>query len=57
MSADEVKFRKPVHPGDTLIIEGELLRAKATIAKASCRCLVNGEVTSEATLMFAYVAQ
>jgi UDP-3-O-[3-hydroxymyristoyl] N-acetylglucosamine deacetylase/3-hydroxyacyl-[acyl-carrier-protein] dehydratase len=57
MSADEVKFRKPVHPGDTLIIEGELLRAKATIAKASCRCLVNGEVTSEATLMFAHVAQ
>jgi UDP-3-O-[3-hydroxymyristoyl] N-acetylglucosamine deacetylase/3-hydroxyacyl-[acyl-carrier-protein] dehydratase len=57
MSADEVKFRKPVQPGDTLIIEGELLRAKATIAKASCRCLVNGEVTSEATLMFAYVAQ
>ena len=57
MSADEVKFRKPVHPGDTLIIEGELLRAKATIAKASCRCLVNGEVTSEAILMFAYVAQ
>jgi UDP-3-O-[3-hydroxymyristoyl] N-acetylglucosamine deacetylase / 3-hydroxyacyl-[acyl-carrier-protein] dehydratase len=46
-----------VHPGDTLIIEGELLRAKATIAKASCRCLVNGEVTSEAILMFAYVAQ
>jgi UDP-3-O-[3-hydroxymyristoyl] N-acetylglucosamine deacetylase/3-hydroxyacyl-[acyl-carrier-protein] dehydratase len=57
MSADEVKFRKPVHPGDTLIIEGELLRAKATIAQASCRCLVNGEVTSEAILMFAYVAQ
>ena len=57
MSADEVKFRKPVHPGDTLIIEGELLRAKATIAKASCRCLVNGEVTSEAILMFAYVVQ
>jgi UDP-3-O-[3-hydroxymyristoyl] N-acetylglucosamine deacetylase / 3-hydroxyacyl-[acyl-carrier-protein] dehydratase len=57
MSADEVKFRKPVHPGDTLIIEGELLRAKATIAKANCRCLVNGEVTSEATLMFAYVSQ
>jgi UDP-3-O-[3-hydroxymyristoyl] N-acetylglucosamine deacetylase / 3-hydroxyacyl-[acyl-carrier-protein] dehydratase len=57
MSADDVKFRKPVHPGDTLIIEGELVRAKATIAKATCRCLVNGEVTSEATLMFAYVPQ
>ena len=57
MSADEVKFRKPVVPGDTLIIEAELLRAKGTIGKASCRCLVNGEVTSEGTLMFAFVLQ
>jgi UDP-3-O-[3-hydroxymyristoyl] N-acetylglucosamine deacetylase/3-hydroxyacyl-[acyl-carrier-protein] dehydratase len=56
MSADGVKFRKPVLPGDTLMIEAELLRAKGNIGKASCRCLVNGEVTSEATLMFAFLA-
>jgi UDP-3-O-[3-hydroxymyristoyl] N-acetylglucosamine deacetylase/3-hydroxyacyl-[acyl-carrier-protein] dehydratase len=57
MSADGVKFRKPVLPGDMLVIEAELLRAKGNIGKASCRCLVNGEVSSEATLMFAFVAQ
>jgi UDP-3-O-[3-hydroxymyristoyl] N-acetylglucosamine deacetylase/3-hydroxyacyl-[acyl-carrier-protein] dehydratase len=57
LSADDVKFRKPVVPGDMLIIEAELLRAKGNIGKASCRCLVNGEVTSEGTLMFAFVAQ
>jgi len=57
MSADNVKFRKPVLPGDTLLIEAELLRTKGNIGKASCRCLANGEVTSEATLMFAFVVQ
>jgi 3-hydroxymyristoyl/3-hydroxydecanoyl-(acyl carrier protein) dehydratase len=39
-----------------LIVEAELLRAKGNIGKANCRCLVNGEVTSEGTLMFAFVA-
>jgi UDP-3-O-[3-hydroxymyristoyl] N-acetylglucosamine deacetylase/3-hydroxyacyl-[acyl-carrier-protein] dehydratase len=57
MSADGVKFRKPVLPGDSLLIEAELVRTKGNIGKAQCRCLVNGEVTSEGTLMFAFVAQ
>ncbi|HYY27137.1 MAG TPA: bifunctional UDP-3-O-[3-hydroxymyristoyl] N-acetylglucosamine deacetylase/3-hydroxyacyl-ACP dehydratase [Chthoniobacterales bacterium] len=57
MSADGVKFRKPVTPGDMLVIEAELLRAKSTIGKASCRCLVNGEVASEGILTFAFVLQ
>jgi UDP-3-O-[3-hydroxymyristoyl] N-acetylglucosamine deacetylase / 3-hydroxyacyl-[acyl-carrier-protein] dehydratase len=57
MSADGVKFRKPVVPGDTLLIEAELIRAKGNVGKASCRCLVNGAVTSEGVLMFAFVAQ
>ena len=57
MSADGVKFRKPVLPGDSLVIEAELVRAKGNIGKAQCRCLVNGEVASEGTLMFAFVAQ
>ena len=57
MSADDVKFRKPVLPGDMLMIEAELVRVKGNIGKANCRCLVNGEITSEASLMFAFVAQ
>ncbi len=55
MSADEVKFRKPVVPGDTLFIECELTSAKKRLGKAACRCLVNGEVVSEAILLFGLV--
>ena len=55
MSADEVKFRKPVMPGDTLFIECELTSAKKRLGKAACRCLVNGEVVSEGTLLFGLV--
>ncbi len=57
MSADGVKFRRPVMPGDMLVIEAELLRAKSNIGKASCRCLVNGEIASEGTLTFAFILQ
>jgi UDP-3-O-[3-hydroxymyristoyl] N-acetylglucosamine deacetylase/3-hydroxyacyl-[acyl-carrier-protein] dehydratase len=55
MSADEVKFRKPVMPGDTLFIECELTSAKKRLGKASCRCLVNGEVVSEGILLFGLI--
>lgn len=52
MSADEVKFRKPVFPGDTIFIECEMTSVKKRFGKASCRCLVNGDVVSEAQLLF-----
>jgi UDP-3-O-[3-hydroxymyristoyl] N-acetylglucosamine deacetylase/3-hydroxyacyl-[acyl-carrier-protein] dehydratase len=55
MSADEVKFRKPVVPGDTLFIEVEMLQRKRNIAKAKGRCIVNNEVVSEAQMMFGIV--
>ena len=53
MSADKVKFRKPVFPGDTLIIESEITKIRGNIGVAKCRCTVNGDTTSEADLMFA----
>jgi len=53
MSADKVKFRKPVTPGDTLFIEVELTKARANkIGRAQGRILVNNEIVSEAELMF-----
>ena len=56
MSADGVKFRKPVFPGDTLIIQAELTKARGErLAKTMCRCLVNGAVVSEGELMFAFL--
>jgi UDP-3-O-[3-hydroxymyristoyl] N-acetylglucosamine deacetylase/3-hydroxyacyl-[acyl-carrier-protein] dehydratase len=57
MSADEVKFRKPVVPGDMLFIHVEMMRARKNIGKAFCRCRVNGDVVSEGVLMFGLVAK
>ncbi len=56
MSADKVKFRKPVMPGDTLIIESEILKIRGTIGVAKCRCVVNGATTSEGELKFAIMS-
>jgi UDP-3-O-[3-hydroxymyristoyl] N-acetylglucosamine deacetylase/3-hydroxyacyl-[acyl-carrier-protein] dehydratase len=56
MSADEVKFRKPVFPGDTLFIHAELTKARGNrLAKMKCYCAVNGAVTSEGELMFTFL--
>ncbi len=56
MSADKVKFRKPVRPGDQLIINARLLKARGTkLAQAECTCTVDGQVVSSAELMFAII--
>lgn len=55
MSADEVKFRKPVFPGDTLFIHVEMTRAKRNLGKANCKCVVNGDTVSEGKLLFGIV--
>ncbi|MEY5020392.1 MAG: hypothetical protein RLZ22_1480 [Verrucomicrobiota bacterium] len=53
MSADNVKWRRPVLPGDTLLIESEIIKIRGSIGQTRCRCLVNNEVVSEAELKFA----
>jgi UDP-3-O-[3-hydroxymyristoyl] N-acetylglucosamine deacetylase/3-hydroxyacyl-[acyl-carrier-protein] dehydratase len=56
MSADDVKFRKPVFPGDTLFIHAELTKSRGErLAKAKCHCLVNDAVVSEGELMFTFL--
>jgi UDP-3-O-[3-hydroxymyristoyl] N-acetylglucosamine deacetylase/3-hydroxyacyl-[acyl-carrier-protein] dehydratase len=58
MSADGVKFRKPVFPGDTLFIHAELTKSRGNkLAKAKCRCVVNDAVVSEGELMFTFIEQ
>ncbi len=53
MSADRVKFRHGVQPGDQLIIEAQLLKIKNNrIGIATCQCFVNDKVVSSAELMF-----
>jgi UDP-3-O-[3-hydroxymyristoyl] N-acetylglucosamine deacetylase/3-hydroxyacyl-[acyl-carrier-protein] dehydratase len=55
MSADSVKWRKPVHPGDTLIIEVEMTKTRGRIGKGKGTCSVDGDVVSEAEVTFMLV--
>jgi UDP-3-O-[3-hydroxymyristoyl] N-acetylglucosamine deacetylase/3-hydroxyacyl-[acyl-carrier-protein] dehydratase len=56
MSADGVKFRKPVFPGDTIFIHAELTKNRGNrLAKMKCHCVVNDKVTSEGELMFTFL--
>jgi UDP-3-O-[3-hydroxymyristoyl] N-acetylglucosamine deacetylase/3-hydroxyacyl-[acyl-carrier-protein] dehydratase len=52
MSAEEVKWRKPVVPGDMLIIEVEMTKVRGKIGKAKGVCKVGGEIVSEAGVTF-----
>lgn len=52
---DNVKFRKVVVPGDTLISEVTVLRFRGRNGKVSCIGKVDGEVVVEAEMMFALI--
>jgi 3-hydroxyacyl-[acyl-carrier-protein] dehydratase len=47
---DGARFKRPVEPGDQLILEVELLRMKAGIFKFKARASVAGETAVEAEL-------
>ena len=55
MSAESVKWRKPVRPGDVLVIDVELTKSRGKIGKARGVCLVDGEPVSEADVTFMLV--
>jgi UDP-3-O-[3-hydroxymyristoyl] N-acetylglucosamine deacetylase/3-hydroxyacyl-[acyl-carrier-protein] dehydratase len=52
MAADNVKWRRPVVPGDVLVMEIELTKARGKIGKAKGICKVDGEIVSEAEVTF-----
>ena len=52
MSAEDVRWRKPVFPGDVLFIEIELTKSRGKIGKAKGICRVAGEIVSEAEVTF-----
>jgi len=52
MAAESVKWRKPVRPGDSLIIDVELTKSRGKIGKAKGVCLVDNEPVSEAEVTF-----
>jgi UDP-3-O-[3-hydroxymyristoyl] N-acetylglucosamine deacetylase/3-hydroxyacyl-[acyl-carrier-protein] dehydratase len=58
MSADKVKFRKPVRPGDQLRIHAKLTRVRSSMtAAAEVSCTVDGQVASSAELMITMVGE
>jgi len=51
-SIKNAKFRKPVVPGDTLILEIEITNHRPRVVACRGIAKVNGEVVSEADLLF-----
>ncbi len=48
---DNCRFRQPVVPGDQVVFEVEIAKARKTFAKMRGRALVDGQVVCEADLM------
>jgi len=52
---ESAKFRRPVVPGDQLMLEAEVLRRKMNIWKMQGRATVNGELVAEGVFSAAVV--
>ena len=50
-AVDKARFRKPVVPGDQLILECELLQKRSNTVKLRCTAKVAGVLVAEAELM------
>ena len=55
LSMDRVKMRRPVRPGDQLILEAETIHVRARTGHCRCRALVEGNVAAEAQIKFMLV--
>lgn len=55
LSADKVKFRKLVTPGDQLFMEVEVIRDRSSTAQARAVAKVAGEVVAEADMVFSFI--
>lgn len=55
MTIDKVKFRRTVVPGDTVIFEVDLVKAKSRTGIVQGKAFVNGQLTAEAEFMFMLV--
>jgi beta-hydroxyacyl-ACP dehydratase FabZ len=54
MGMDQVRFRRPVVPGDQLILEARVLKMRAKVAKMAGRALVGEQLVAEAELMASF---
>ena len=55
MAADNIKWRKPVVPGDELVLDVEVMRIKSRTGQVRGQASVDGKLVAEADLMFALV--
>ncbi len=55
LSLDNVKFRRPVSPGDQLILEANVKRLRSRTGDVWCRALVAGELAAQAHIRFMMV--
>ena len=55
MSINDVKFRRPVGPGDQLRLETEVIRLRSNTCLMQGRALVDGNLVAEAKLMCSLV--
>jgi len=52
LSLDAVKLRKPVTPGDQLVLEAVVLKASSRFGETQCSAFVAGELVAEARIKF-----
>ncbi len=50
MSVDGARFRKPVEPGDTMLIRAKKLARRRNVWKSRCTATVEGTLVSEARI-------
>ena len=50
---DKVRFKRQVVPGDTLVMQIEITKARASVGFGEAKAFVNGELACSGTLMFA----
>jgi len=50
-----MKFKKQVRPGDTLVLEAEILSTKMNVVKASVTATVDGKLAARGTISFVMV--
>jgi 3-hydroxyacyl-[acyl-carrier-protein] dehydratase len=50
---DNARFRRPVVPGDTLILEVEMLWMRREVGRVKATARVDGELVAEAEITFA----
>lgn len=53
VGADAVRFKRPVIPGDQLILEAEILNITQNIYKFQCKASVDDELASSAVILCA----